>query len=77
MKIPAYIYLRCEKCGANHGRERLPLTGQINWYESHYEHGPFAIPAGTLTPEKCQACGALAVTTYFETNEFSSVPTVK
>ena len=73
MLIPAYVYLRCEKCGADHGREHLPLmiqAGQVGWYETNYTPGDYAISKGTWHPEKCLACGELTVRTFFETNEF-------
>lgn len=71
MLIPAYVYLRCEKCGADHGRFRFPLPTESLWYERLYEPGEHRIfQHEDLEETPCKACGRGLVLTFFETDEF-------
>ena len=70
MLIPAYVYLRCEKCGADHGRLRISIPGEGGFYERMYEPGAYRIWPSDRVPFICLACGESTVRTFFETNEF-------
>ena len=73
MLIPAYVYLRCEKCGADHGRQRLPFSEQQppgSCFNHGYERGKYHLLFYEGRGSVCKACGDGRVQSFFETDEF-------